>query len=111
METRRTNHVCSGLNAYKYHLVKDITINCNRSGAASQTYTVPNYNNSAAGSYTCMVTVSTVSSSESSSYSLTATGILTFQMIYTIANASEILYAIRGFSHSKASDYPYIVLS
>ena len=58
-----------------------------------------------------MVTVSAVSSSESSSYSLTATGILTFQMIYTIANAAEILYVIRGFSNSIAINYPNIVLS
>ena len=62
--------------AETYHLVKDITVNCHRSGAASQTYTVPNTDNSAAGDYTCMVTAYTISSSESSGYSLTVTGIV-----------------------------------
>ena len=40
------------------HLIKDITLNCRRSGYTSQTYLVPNSDKSAAGSYTCMVTVS-----------------------------------------------------
>ena len=67
-------YVLSGLLAYIYHLVKDITVNCHRNGATVQTYTVPNSDNSAAGSYTCMVTVSTVASSESSAFSLGVTG-------------------------------------
>ena len=76
-------YVSLRLLSYIYHLIKDIIVNCHRSGATSQTYTVPNYDNSAAGSYTCTVTVSTVSSSESSSYSLTATGILIFTAYQT----------------------------
>ena len=75
-------YVLLKLLAKKYHLAKDITVNCHRSGATSQTYTVPNTDNTAAGDYTCMVTVSTVASSDSSAYTLTATGILTFQLMY-----------------------------
>ena len=44
---------------------------------------VPNTDNSAAGSYTCMVTVSGVASSYSDAFTLSATGILYFQMIHT----------------------------
>ena len=83
METRFKCCVCIiTLLAKKYHLAKDITVNCHRSGATSQTYTVPNTDNTAAGDYTCMVTVSTVASSDSSAHTLTATGILTFQLMY-----------------------------
>ena len=81
MESRWTNRVCiistASMN-YK-NLVKDITVNCLRNGATVQTYTVPNTDNSAAGSYTCMVTVSTAASSESPSHTLTATGSLAFE--------------------------------
>ena len=51
---------------------------CNiyRSGATTQTYMVPNTDNTAAESYTCVVTVSTVASSESSTFSLGVTGIV-----------------------------------
>ena len=59
-----------------YHLAKDIAVNCHRSGATSQTYPVPKSDNSASGSYTCMVTVSTVASPESSGFSLGVTGIV-----------------------------------
>ena len=69
-------YVFSSLFACICHIAKDITINWLRSGATSQTYTVPNSDNSAAGDYACMVTVSTIESSESSSYSIAATGIL-----------------------------------
>ena len=75
-------YVLSGLLAQICHLIKDITLNCRRSGYTSQTYLVPNSDKSAAGSYTCMVTVSAGASSESSSYSLTATGILIFKAYY-----------------------------
>ena len=69
METRWAKPVCIIRIATKlYHLVKVITVNCYRSGATNQTYMVPNSDNSAAGDYTCIVTVSTVASSESSSY-------------------------------------------
>ena len=82
METRWNYPVCTimidYIGRYSDRLVKDITANCHRSGT-SQTYTVPNADNSAVGSYTCMVTVSTVASSESSGYSLTATGSLVFE--------------------------------
>ena len=57
-------------------MVKGITINCHRSGATSQTYPVPNTDNNAAGDYTCMVTVSTIASSESSAFSVGVTGII-----------------------------------
>ena len=46
-----------------------------RAGASSQTYTVPTADNTAEGSYTCLVTVLGVSSSESAEFSLTAAGI------------------------------------
>ena len=72
-------YVLSRSNALIYHFVDDITANCYRDGAISQTYTVPNTDNTAAGDYTCMVTVHTVTSSESSSYSITATGSLKFK--------------------------------
>ena len=68
---------------YIYHFVKDITVNCYRSGATSQTYTVPNTDNSAAGDYTCIVTVHTVASSESSAFSLGVAGILVFKAYQT----------------------------
>ena len=79
-------YVLSGLFAWICHIVKDITINCLRSGATSQTYPVPNSDNSAAGDYTCMVTVSALESSESTTFSLGVTGILTIQIIYTISD-------------------------
>ena len=63
-----------------YYPIKDITVNCPRSGATSQTYTVSNSDNSAAGSYSCIVTVSTVTSPESSCYSLSGTGIPIFRI-------------------------------
>ena len=69
-----------------------MTINRHRSGAASNAYTIPNYDNSAAGSYTCMVTVSTVASSESSSYSLIATGILIFRAYLTCCLALRYVF-------------------
>ena len=59
--------------------MEDITANCHRNGATTQTYKVPNSNSNAVGYYTCMVTVSTVASSESYTYSLIATGILIFK--------------------------------
>ena len=46
-----------------------------RAGASSQTYTLPNTENTAEGSYTCVLTILGVSSSESTELSLTATGI------------------------------------
>ena len=69
-------HDCLHIYIYIYHLIKDITVNCLRNGATVQTYTVPNSDNSAAGRYTCMVTVSTVASSEGSVFSLGVTGIV-----------------------------------
>ena len=65
------------------HLSNLIFVNCHSGGTTSQTYTVPNSNGNAAGDYTCKVTVSTVASSESSSYSLKATGILIFKAYQT----------------------------
>ena len=65
-------------------------------GAISQTYTVPNSDNSADGDYNCMVTVSYVPSSESNAHLVTATGILTFQMIHTNSNAMHDTIYVYG---------------
>ena len=68
-------YVCLHRNTVLY-LPKDITLNFHRSGATSTIYIVTTSDNSAVGDYTCMVTVSTVESSESPAYSLSATGIV-----------------------------------
>ena len=77
-------YALSGLLASICHIIKDIKINCHRSGATIQTYPVPNSDDSSAGDCTCMVTVHTIESSESSAFSFGVTGILTFQMICII---------------------------
>ena len=88
--SQQSVYVLSWLFTCICHIVKDITINCLRNGATSQTYPVPNSDNSAAGDYTCMVTASTVASSESSAFSLGVTGILSFKyyILYTISKVS-----------------------
>ena len=50
-------------------------VNICRSGETSKNYIVPTTNNSAAGSYTCSVTVSTIASKDSTGYAVTATGL------------------------------------
>ena len=72
-------YVCLHRNTVLY-LPKDITLNFHRSGATSTIYIVTTSDNSAVGDYTCMVTVSTVESSESPAYSLSATGIVVVVM-------------------------------
>ena len=81
--SQQSVYVLSSLLACICHIVKDITINCPRNGATSQTYPVPNSDISSAGDYTCMVTVSTIESSESSTFSLGVTGILIFKAYRT----------------------------
>ena len=46
-------------------------------------YFVPTTDNSAAGSYTCSVTVSTIASTDSTGYAVTATGLF-FDMVCEI---------------------------
>ena len=50
-------------------------LNICRSGETSRNYIVPTTNNSAAGSYTCSVTISKVVSTDSTGYAVTATGL------------------------------------
>ena len=54
-----------------------------RSGETSMNYVVPITDNSAAGSYTCSVTVSTIASTDSTGYAVTATGLF-FDMVCEI---------------------------
>ena len=54
-----------------------------RSGETDMHYIVPTTDNSAAGSYTCSVTISTIPSTESTEYSLTVTGLF-FDMVCEI---------------------------
>ena len=54
--------------------------NTYRNGAAAQ-YIVPTTDNSATGTYKCSVTISTVASSDSNGYEVTATGLLV-DMVY-----------------------------
>ena len=58
-------------------------LNICRSGETSTNYIVPTTDNSAAGSYTCSVTVSTVASTDSTGYAVTATGLF-FDMVCEI---------------------------
>ena len=55
-------------------------LNTYSDGDTSQQYIVPTTDNSAAGSYTCSVTVSTIVSTDSTGYAVTATGMF-FDMI------------------------------
>ena len=82
-------------------MVKDVTINCPRSGFTSNVYALPNTDNSAAGEYTCMVAVSTVESAESTGYSITATGILIFKAD-GLTNKQLELLLLSVKSHTKA---------
>ena len=58
-------------------------LNICRSGETSTNYVVPTTDNSAAGSYTCSVTVSTITSTDSTGYAVTATGLF-FDMVCEI---------------------------
>ena len=88
-------YVLSGLLASICYIVKDITINCLRNGATSQTYPVPNSDDSSAGDYTCTVTAHTIESSESSAFSFGVTGILTFKAYQTHCSSYvNIIYKI-----------------
>ena len=58
-------------------------LNICRSGETSANYIVPTTDNSAAGSYTCSVTVSTIASTDSTGYAVTATGLF-FDMVCEI---------------------------
>ena len=59
------------------------TLNICRSGETSTNYVVPTTDNTAAGSYTCSVTVSTIASTDSTGYAVTATGLF-FDMVCEI---------------------------
>ena len=50
-------------------------LNFCRIGETNTNYVVPNTDNSAAGSYTCSVTISTVASTDSTGYAVTATSL------------------------------------
>ena len=50
-------------------------LNICRSKETSTNYIVPTINNSAAGSYTCSVTISTIASKDSTGYAVTGTGL------------------------------------
>ena len=58
-------------------------LNICRSGETSTNYIVLTTDNSAAGSYTCSVTVSTIASTDSTGYAVTATGLF-FDMVCEI---------------------------
>ena len=51
-----------------------------RNGATSSQYAVPTEDDSAEGSYTCIVTVSTIASTDSTGYAVIATGLF-FEMV------------------------------
>ena len=51
-------------------------LNIYRSGQTGAQYVVPTTDNTAAGLYTCSVTVSTVASEDSTGYRITAAGLL-----------------------------------
>ena len=88
-------YALSGLLASICHIIKDININCHRSGATSQTYPVPNSDDSSAGDYTCTVTAHTIESFESSAFSFGVTGILTFKAYQTHCSSYvNIIYKI-----------------
>ena len=55
-------------------------LNICRSGETSSQYTVTTADNNGVGSYTCSVTVSTIVSTDSTAYMVTATGLF-FDMI------------------------------
>ena len=65
------NNTFDILNVFKHNL----SITVNRSGETGRTYVVPSKNSSYGGSYTCLVTVSSVTSEESSGVKITAAGI------------------------------------
>ena len=50
-------------------------LNIYRPGETSEQYIVSTVDNTGAGSYTCSVTISAITSPESAGYSLTATGL------------------------------------
>ena len=77
METQYTKRVCIiNIISIEMPSCKRYSYKLDRSGATSQTYTVPNSDSSAGGSYTCIVTVHTIESFESSGFSLSVTGIV-----------------------------------
>ena len=56
-------------------MLRKYNLNICRSGETSANYVVPTTDNTAAGSYTCSVTVSTIASTDSTGYAVTATGL------------------------------------
>ena len=58
-------------------------LNICRSGETSTNYIVPTTDNSAVGSYTCSITVSTIASTDSTGYAVTAIGLF-FDMVCEI---------------------------
>ena len=56
-------------------MLRKYNLNICRSGETSTNYVVPTTDNTAAGSYTCSVTVSTIASTDSTGYAVTATGL------------------------------------
>ena len=55
-------------------MLRKYDLNICRSGETSTNYIVPTTNISAAGNYTCSVTISAVASTDSKGYAVTATG-------------------------------------
>ena len=83
METQYTKRVCMiNITCIETPSCKRYSYKLDRSGATSQTYTVPNSDSSAGGSYTCIVAVHTIESSESSGFSLGVTGIAIYHLRY-----------------------------
>ena len=62
-------------------MLRKYNLNIYRSGETSTNYVVPTTDNTAAGSYTCSVTVSTIASTDSIGYVVTATGLF-FDMVF-----------------------------
>ena len=59
---------------------QNYSINTYRNGAAKAQYAVPATDGTATGSYTCTVTISAITSKESTGYLVTATGLF-FNML------------------------------
>ena len=85
LETRWNCNVCH-TNNFPFtikQMPQKYNLNICRSGATTTNYVVPTTDNSAAGSYTCSVTVSTITSTDSTGYAVTATGLF-FDMVCEI---------------------------
>ena len=65
-------------------MLREYNLNICRSGETSTSYVVPTTDNTAAGSYTCSVTVSTIASTDSTGYAVTATGLFLTRFVKSI---------------------------